>query len=110
MTASGAPAIELEDLQVSHRLWSPKLLLTLVFSAKESLYKCLYPQVQKYFGFDAARVVALDSEQRTFVIQLEQDLHAHLRAHCRWTGHFMRRQHLLMTAILYAQESLPMCS
>jgi enterobactin synthetase component D len=94
---------ELEALQVVHHTWPPELLLTLVFSAKESLYKCLYPQVQKYFGFCAARVVALDSERHTFVIQLEQDLHAHLRAPCRWTGQYMRRHHLLMTAILYAQ-------
>jgi enterobactin synthetase component D len=96
---------ELEALQVAHRTWPPELLLTLVFSAKESLYKCLYPQVQKYFGFCAARVIALDSERHTFVIQLEQDLHANLRAHCRWTGHCIRRHHLLMTAILYAQEA-----
>jgi enterobactin synthetase component D len=96
---------ELEELQLAHRTWPPELLLTLIFSAKESLYKCLYSQVQKYFGFCAARVVALDSERHTFVIQLEQDLHANLPAHCRWTGHYMRRHHLLMTAILYAQEA-----
>jgi enterobactin synthetase component D len=95
---------ELEDLQAAHRTWPPELLLTLVFSAKESLYKCLYPQVQKYFGFCAARLVTLDVEQRTFVIQLEQDLHPNLRPRCRWTGCFMRCQHLLMTAILYARE------
>jgi 4'-phosphopantetheinyl transferase EntD len=64
---------ELEELQVAHHTWPPELLLTLVFSAKESLYKCLYPQVQKYFGFCAARVVALDSERHTFVIQLDRN-------------------------------------
>jgi enterobactin synthetase component D len=30
--------------------------MTLIFSAKESLYKALYPQVRTFFGFDAARL------------------------------------------------------
>ena len=33
-------------------------LVSLVFSAKESLYKCLYPLVGRYMDFGAARVVA----------------------------------------------------
>jgi enterobactin synthetase component D len=33
-------------------------LVSLAFSAKESLYKCLYPLVGRYMDFGAARVVA----------------------------------------------------
>lgn len=33
-------------------------LCTAVFSAKEALYKALYPRVQRFFGFDHAQVVA----------------------------------------------------
>lgn len=33
-------------------------LCTAVFSAKEALYKALYPRVQRFFGFDHAEVVA----------------------------------------------------
>lgn len=94
-------ANELESLQAVHRHWTPETLLTLVFSAKESLYKCLYPHVEKYFGFSAARVVTLDREQHTFVIQLEQDLTPSLRVPCRWTGRFERHRDLLMTMMLY---------
>lgn len=32
------------------------LATTLIFSAKESLYKALYPLVRRFFGFDMARV------------------------------------------------------
>lgn len=96
---------ELQDLHTAHSTWAPELLLTLIFSAKESLFKCLYPQVQTYFGFCAARLVALDSEQHTFVIELTRDLHANLPAHHRWTGHFIRHKRLLMTAILYTKET-----
>ena len=34
--------------------------ITLAFSAKESLFKAAFPAVGRYFGFDAARVTALD--------------------------------------------------
>ncbi|NCH22509.1 enterobactin synthase subunit EntD [Cronobacter turicensis] len=39
--------------------------LTLVFSAKESLFKALFPQVGDWFGFECANVVALDAHQLT---------------------------------------------
>ncbi|HDS9456530.1 TPA: enterobactin synthase subunit EntD [Enterobacter asburiae] len=38
------------------------LALTLAFSAKESLFKALFPQVKTYMGFDCARVTALDEK------------------------------------------------
>jgi enterobactin synthetase component D len=96
---------ELQALHMIYSTWTAELLLTLIFSAKESLFKCLYPQVQTYFGFCAARVIALDGEQHTFVIELTQDLHAALPAHQRWVGYFRRYQSLLMTAILYPKET-----
>ncbi|CCJ91504.1 4'-phosphopantetheinyl transferase [enterobactin] siderophore [Cronobacter turicensis 564] len=39
--------------------------LTLAFSAKESLFKALFPQVGDWFGFECANVVALDAHQLT---------------------------------------------
>jgi enterobactin synthetase component D len=36
-------------------------LVSLAFSAKESLYKCLYPLVGRYMDFGAARVVAAEA-------------------------------------------------
>ena len=44
--------------------------LTLLFSAKEALYKALYPQVREFFDFSAARAVAFDA--RTLTLQLTQ--------------------------------------
>ena len=38
-------------------------LVSLAFSAKESLYKCLYPLVGRYMDFAAARVVAAESRR-----------------------------------------------
>ena len=100
-------AHELEALQAAHNDWTPERLLTLIFSAKESLFKCLYRQVGKFFGFSAARVIALDPVQQTFVMQLEQDLTPHLRLHCQWTGHVKCQDNLLMTVIPYASDPQP---
>ncbi|WP_019448442.1 4'-phosphopantetheinyl transferase superfamily protein [Cupriavidus sp. BIS7] len=36
--------------------------VTLLFSAKESLYKALYPTVRRFFDFDAARLAACGSD------------------------------------------------
>lgn len=44
----------------------------LVFSAKESLYKALYPLVRKVFWFEAARVLRMDEGR--FEIALEETL------------------------------------
>ena len=44
------------------------LALTLAFSAKESLFKALFPQVRTYMGFDCARVTALD--EKTISLEL----------------------------------------
>ncbi len=42
--------------------------LTLAFSAKESLFKALFPQVGDWFGFDCAKVVALNDQQLTLCL------------------------------------------
>lgn len=97
-------ANELEALHEAYSDWAPEELLTLVFSAKESLFKCLYRQTRKFFGFSAARVTALDATNATFIIQLEHDLTPHLQTHAQWSGQFQRQDALLMTAILYPRN------
>lgn len=49
-------------------------LLTLVFSAKESLFKALYPSVQRYFDFLDAELTELDEDSGYFTLQLRVDL------------------------------------
>ncbi|ENA0609348.1 enterobactin synthase subunit EntD [Enterobacter bugandensis] len=44
------------------------LALTLAFSAKESLFKALFPQVKAYMAFDSARVTMLDNETLTLAL------------------------------------------
>lgn len=44
------------------------LALSLVFSAKESLFKALFPAVQTWFGFECAQVIALTPESITLAL------------------------------------------
>jgi enterobactin synthetase component D len=64
--------IDAEEEAVLSRSGYPfALALTLAFSAKESLFKALFPQVQEYMGFDCARVVMLDN--KTLALALTKD-------------------------------------
>ncbi|HDR2790240.1 TPA: enterobactin synthase subunit EntD [Enterobacter asburiae] len=64
--------IDTEEEAVLSRSGYPfALALTLAFSAKESLFKALFPQVQEYMGFDCARVTQLDN--KTLVLALAKD-------------------------------------
>jgi enterobactin synthetase component D len=49
-------------------------LLTVVFSAKESLFKCLYPIVGHYFDFHDAAIVDVNEGDRTFLAELRTEL------------------------------------
>lgn len=48
--------------------------LTLVFSAKESLFKALHPVVGQYFDFLDAQLVAIDLQRQCLQLQLLKNL------------------------------------
>lgn len=67
-------AQEMQNLLSQARAWPPDVLVTLSFSAKESLFKAAYRSVGQIFGFDAVRVVALDTERGRLRLQLARTL------------------------------------
>jgi enterobactin synthetase component D len=52
----------------------PELALTIVFSAKETLFKALYPHVGRYFDFSVARLEHIDPRDGCFQVRLLSDL------------------------------------
>lgn len=48
--------------------------VALCFSAKESLYKAVYPIVRRYFGYRSAELLAIDETQQTLRFRLEEEL------------------------------------
>lgn len=53
---------------------------TLCFCAKESLYKCLYPMVGRFFDHAAAKVILVDPERACLTLRLDQALAPELPA------------------------------
>jgi len=69
-------------------------LLTVIFSAKESLYKCLRPRVGRFFGFTAAEIVELGHGR--WVAELREDLGIDL---ARIEGHYVLGEDLIHTGV-----------
>ncbi len=89
---------ELEAL-VTQSGWTAPEALTLAFSAKESIYKCLFPEVRRYFGFHDAAVERVDAERGTFVARLTVTLTGALPMGLALEGRFERRHDVLVTAL-----------
>jgi enterobactin synthetase component D len=62
--------------------------LTLVFSAKESVFKCLYPRVGRFFDFHDVRLGEVRSDLGTFTVRLVKSLSGELRAGTVLAGRF----------------------
>ncbi len=77
----------------------PIALLTLVFSAKESLFKCLFPRVGRYFDFKDATVDAVDLAAGRFTTKLLVPLSGGLPAETRLEGTFAIADRLVHTGI-----------
>jgi enterobactin synthetase component D len=105
----GAPQRLASDLTVDDELaalveatgWPPERVLTLVFSAKEALYKCLFPSVQQYFGFQGARVITIAPEAGAFAIALTRQV-GHAPAGSTFSGRFECLEAVVVTALATA--------
>ncbi|KID54586.1 phosphopantetheinyl transferase [Pseudoalteromonas luteoviolacea] len=73
--------------------------LTLVFSAKESIYKALYGVVSAFFGFDAAKLIAHDREHLQFI--LTTDLHPTLPTGTAITVHYQSTHDMVLTECVH---------
>jgi 4'-phosphopantetheinyl transferase EntD len=79
----------------------------LLFSAKESVYKCWYPLARRWLGFEDA-VVALDELERTFTVRLlVEPPVATRRSLARMSGRWLVADGLILTAIVLPAPERP---
>jgi enterobactin synthetase component D len=97
VTVSG----ELERLNSD---WAPERLMTLVFSAKESLFKALYPKVKEYFDFNCAELLRLDQFSGRFTLGLRHTLARGLTAGQRFEGGWLLLAGQLLTVIFAVED------
>lgn len=78
-----------KDRQIPHAM-RPEQFLTLLFSAKEALFKAIFPDVRYIFGFEAAGLVSLAQDR--LILELQQDLAGRweqgrqIEVHYHWQG------------------------
>lgn len=69
-----------DNLVLANHPLTERQLVTLLFSAKESIFKALYPFVNEYFGFDVVDVVEINLNQKYVNLMLNQTLSKSCRA------------------------------
>ena len=91
---------EREQLMVPEKL-SETRILTAIFSAKESLYKALFPIVGKFFGFSSAKVDQMTLDH--FRITLQQNLPP-FSIGDSFLGRYSMTDHILMSTVLIKND------
>jgi enterobactin synthetase component D len=83
-------------------------LLTLLFSAKESLFKALYPAIQYYFDFLDVQIVELKLGQGHLTLALKRDLALHFPAGRRFRVQFRPCGQDILTLLWCRYDDLPL--
>jgi enterobactin synthetase component D len=73
--------------------------LTLAFSFKESVFKCAFPLVRKFFGYRDATILGVDATDRSIVAQLETTLSDTLTAGTTFAGRFALTEMHVFTSV-----------
>lgn len=88
------------------KLFSKKLeAYTVLFSAKEALYKLIYPLCHEFFGFQEAELKALDMDRGEFVLRLDSE-NPNLKEYLgSYRGKFFRKDGHIISVIRLAHNS-----
>lgn len=74
-------------------------LLTIAFSAKESLFKSTYRFANKYFGFEYAEIYEINLANDTFTLRLQKDISPSLQKGHTFSGNFKIENNTIFTII-----------
>lgn len=88
------------------KTFSPALPGRLVFSAKESLYKCFYPLLKRFIGFQAVEIL-FDVKQRHFSYQPTPQSKIRFPQNAEFFGRYLLTETHLITACYLTQTSRP---
>lgn len=101
--------VEAEQLWVHEMLGSGIFWDTILFSAKESAFKAIFPILHTWIGFENVRI-SLDPSTRTFCIRLVDRLTANLDEIHRIEGrYFVDNKYIYTSAVIWcgARNSTP---
>lgn len=81
-------------------------LVSLVFSAKESLYKALFPDVGRFFGFEDAAIISIAQDSQQFTLRLNTRLNQLHDAGQEYHGHYRWQNEQVISLITLAPQPL----
>ena len=98
---------ELEFLELIPENEKKREALTIIFSGKESLFKCCYQICQIWFGFKDAVVTLIDHPQNRFQIKLQRELSPDFTIGKTFNGTFQwlnfGNRKFILTCVTYAR-------
>ncbi len=80
--------------------WPKALIVTFAFSAKESLFKCLYPEARRCFDFRDVEITEIDVDTLCFTARLLVSLAKSLPAGLSLSGRYERIGARVCTGVL----------
>lgn len=83
---------------------SARQYLTLIFSAKESIFKCLYPRVQQYFDFQDAEILLDADNPGSFSFRLRKQLTVEFHEGYCGHGQYVIEGDFVHTAVVQIQS------
>lgn len=90
---------ESRNLQDLHSVYP--FLLTLAFSAKESLFKALYPYVKTYFDFSDVHLMKVDVKNQRMTLKLRRTLHKNFPEGYCFSGYYFYDSRSVITLIFF---------
>lgn len=94
---------ELNLIQSDH--WSNSKFATLIFSAKESIFKCFYPHIKSYFDFKDAVISNIDEDKNTFTFNFLKDLNLTFCKGFQSSGKFFFHDNFVHTLVEYSETN-----
>lgn len=92
-------AHELDLLHDTSGVHNRAEIMTLIFSGKESVYKCLHPIVQRFIEFQEVELSGIDAARGVFTFVLLEDLHPQFPRGTKLEGTFRVESDRVHTAV-----------
>lgn len=89
-----------EYQRLSGRALEPQLLTTIIFSAKETIFKCFYPILKFRFDFTDVEIVSINPESGTFSFVPGNSISRFLPGPMQWPGRMAVIDDLVHTGFL----------
>ncbi|CZF82439.1 4'-phosphopantetheinyl transferase Npt [Grimontia marina] len=89
-----------DEFKYRYHFLNEELFLTTIFSAKESLYKAIFPYINVIASFDTAKLTGVDPSSRVLYLSLSRSFNATLQHGCTFPiGYQMFTDKVILTLV-----------